>query len=93
LRELVLGQPVRFLLWLRRRLELEERVREAAAATELLDEPAHQPEAAVVAEYLGHADLSTVSRYAHVDRAKLFIAAGRLERLADPQRSRRSGTT
>ena len=36
----------------------------------------------LVAEYLGHADLSTVSRYAHVDREELFAAAGRLERLA-----------
>jgi integrase len=36
----------------------------------------------LVAEYLGHADLSTVSRYAHVDRDELFAAAGRLERLA-----------
>jgi hypothetical protein len=29
-RELVLGQPVGFLLWLRRRLELEERVGQPA---------------------------------------------------------------
>src|SRR5207247_1711643 len=36
----------------------------------------------LVAEYLGHADLSTVSRYAHVDRKELFEAAGRLEQLA-----------
>jgi integrase/recombinase XerC len=36
----------------------------------------------LVAEYLGHADLSTVSRYAHVDREELFDAAGRLEQLA-----------
>jgi integrase len=36
----------------------------------------------LVAEYLGHADLSTVSRYAHVDRDELFTAAGRLEALA-----------
>ena len=36
----------------------------------------------LVAEYLGHADLSTVARYAHVDRDELFDAAGRLERLA-----------
>lgn len=36
----------------------------------------------LVAEYLGHADLSTVSRYAHVDRDELYAAAGRLERLA-----------
>jgi integrase len=36
----------------------------------------------LVAEYLGHADLSTVSRYAHVDRKELFEAAGRLEELA-----------
>jgi integrase/recombinase XerC len=36
----------------------------------------------LVAEYLGHADLSTVSRYAHVERDELFDAAGRLERLA-----------
>lgn len=36
----------------------------------------------LVAEYLGHADLSTVARYAHVDREELFAAAGRLEQLA-----------
>jgi hypothetical protein len=36
----------------------------------------------LVAEYLGHADLSTVARYAHVDRNELFEAAGRLEELA-----------
>jgi integrase len=36
----------------------------------------------LAAEYLGHADLSTVSRYAHVERAELFEAAGRLEQLA-----------
>jgi len=36
----------------------------------------------LVAEYLGHADLSTVSRYAHVAREELFAAAGRLECLA-----------
>ena len=36
----------------------------------------------LVAEYLGHADLSTVVRYAHVDREELFEAAGRLEELA-----------
>ncbi|MGI9110827.1 MAG: tyrosine-type recombinase/integrase [Gaiellaceae bacterium] len=36
----------------------------------------------LVAEYLGHADLSTVSRYAHVAREELFAAAGRLEFLA-----------
>lgn len=30
----------------------------------------------LVAEYLGHADLSTVARYAHVDRDELFEAAG-----------------
>jgi integrase/recombinase XerC len=39
----------------------------------------------LVAEYLGHADLSTVARYAHVDRDELFGAAGRLEQLATPQ--------
>jgi integrase/recombinase XerC len=38
----------------------------------------------LVAEYLGHADLSTVARYAHVDRDELFAAAGRLEQLAVP---------
>jgi len=38
----------------------------------------------LVAEYLGHADLSTVARYAHVDRKELFEAAGRLEQLAAP---------
>lgn len=36
----------------------------------------------LVAEYLGHADLSTVARYAHVERDELFAAAGRLEQLA-----------
>jgi integrase/recombinase XerC len=36
----------------------------------------------LVAEYLGHADLSTVARYAHVDRKELFEAAERLEELA-----------
>lgn len=39
-------------------------------------------DARLVAEYLGHADLSTVSRYAHVARAELHGAAGRLEELA-----------
>jgi integrase len=39
----------------------------------------------LVAEYLGHADLSTVARYAHVDRQELFEAAGRLEALAVPR--------
>jgi site-specific recombinase XerC len=39
----------------------------------------------LVAEYLGHADLSTVARYAHVDRKELFAAAGRLEQLAAPR--------
>jgi site-specific recombinase XerD len=38
----------------------------------------------LVAEYLGHSDLSTVARYAHVDRDELFAAAGRLEQLAAP---------
>ncbi|MGH3082593.1 MAG: tyrosine-type recombinase/integrase [Gaiellaceae bacterium] len=38
----------------------------------------------LVAEYLGHADLSTVARYAHVDREELFDAAARLEQLAAP---------
>jgi integrase/recombinase XerC len=38
----------------------------------------------LVAEYLGHADLSTVARYAHVDRDELHDAAGRLEELAVP---------
>lgn len=36
----------------------------------------------LVAEYLGHSDLSTVSRYAHVAREELFAAAGRLEDMA-----------
>ena len=36
----------------------------------------------LVAEYLGQADLSTVSRYAHVAREELFAAAGCLENLA-----------
>lgn len=39
----------------------------------------------LVAEYLGHSDLSTVSHYAHVDRDELFAAAGRLEQLAVPR--------
>ncbi len=39
-------------------------------------------DARLVAEYLGHADLSTVSRYAHVARNELFSAADRLEPLA-----------
>jgi integrase/recombinase XerC len=39
----------------------------------------------LVAEYLGHADLSTVARYAHIDRKELFAAAGRLEQLAAPR--------
>ncbi len=39
----------------------------------------------LVAEYLGHADLSTVARYAHVDRQELFEAADRLEELAAPR--------
>ena len=39
----------------------------------------------LVAEYLGHADLSTVARYAHVDRDELFDAAGRLEQIAAPE--------
>jgi integrase/recombinase XerC len=38
----------------------------------------------LVAEYLGHSDLSTVARYAHVDREELFAAASRLEELAAP---------
>ena len=38
----------------------------------------------LVAEYLGDADLSTVARYAHVEREELFAAAGRLEELAVP---------
>ncbi len=46
----------------------------------------------LVAEYLGHADLSTVARYAHVDRNELFSAAGRLEQLAVP-RARAEGPT
>jgi integrase/recombinase XerC len=44
----------------------------------------------LVAEYLGHADLSTVARYAHVDREELFEAAGRLEELAVPRREPRA---
>jgi hypothetical protein len=38
----------------------------------------------LVAEYLGHVDLSTVARYAHVDRDELHGAAGRPEQLAAP---------
>ncbi len=44
----------------------------------------------LVAEYLGHADLSTVARYAHVDRKELFAAAGRLEQLAAPREEARA---
>ncbi len=46
----------------------------------------------LVAEYLGHADLSTVARYAHVDRDELHDAACRLEQLAvaDAQAAARS---
>ena len=47
-RELLLGQPVGFLLRLRRRLELEERVGQAAAAAEPAQEAAQEAEAAVV---------------------------------------------
>lgn len=36
----------------------------------------------LVAEYLGHADLSTVARYAHVDRIELVDAVQRLEEIA-----------
>lgn len=43
----------------------------------------------LVAEYLGHADLSTVARYAHVARAELLAAAGRLEQLASPTDAQR----
>ncbi|CAN5195433.1 hypothetical protein BH20ACT13_BH20ACT13_18570 [soil metagenome] len=39
----------------------------------------------LVAEHLGHTDLSTVARYAHVDRQELFTAASRLEQLAVPR--------
>jgi len=42
----------------------------------------------LVAEYLGHADLSTVARYAHVDRDELHDAANRLEQLAAPSKER-----
>jgi site-specific recombinase XerD len=42
----------------------------------------------LVAEYLGHADLSTVVRYAHVDCDELFDAAARLEQLAAPSEER-----
>ena len=44
----------------------------------------------LVAEYLGHADLSTVARYAHLDRDELFDAAARLEQLAAPMDERRA---
>ena len=47
-RELLLGQPVGFLLRLRRRLELEERVGQSAAAAEPAQEAAQEAEAAVV---------------------------------------------
>jgi hypothetical protein len=46
-----------------------------------------------VAEYLGHADLSTVARYAHVDRDELHDAAGRLEQLATPLEQRPESAT
>ena len=52
------------------------------AATWLRQEPG---DTRLVAEYLGHADISTVARYAHVDRDELFEAAGRLEQLAAPR--------
>ena len=39
----------------------------------------------LVAEYLGHTDLSTVSRHAHVERDELFAAASRLEQIATPR--------
>jgi len=39
-------------------------------------------DARLVAEYLGHSDLSTVSRYAHVAREELVSATGRLEAIA-----------
>lgn len=47
-RELGPGEPVSFLLWLRRRLELEKRVGHPAAAAQPSQEPAQEPEAAVV---------------------------------------------
>jgi integrase len=40
------------------------------------DQEALASELAPVAEYLGHADLSTVHRYAHVAGAELDAAAG-----------------
>ena len=43
----------------------------------------------LVAEYLGHADLSTVSRYAHVAAEELHAAA---QALADHAQERSSGT-
>lgn len=43
-------------------------------------------DARLVAEYLGHADISTVSRYAHVARDELRTAADRLEQLARERR-------
>jgi Phage integrase family len=47
----------------------------------------------LVAEYLGHADLSTVARYAHVDRDELFGAAGRLRQLVSPVARERPAPT
>jgi integrase len=41
----------------------------------------------LVAEYLGHSDLSTVARYAHVERDERFGAADRLEQLANPPKA------
>jgi integrase/recombinase XerC len=49
------------------------------AATWLREETA---DARLVAEYLGHADLSTVSRYTHVTRPELARAAEVIERIA-----------
>ena len=46
--ELLLGQPVRLLLWLRRRLELEEWVGRSASPAEPAQEPTHEAEASVV---------------------------------------------
>jgi integrase len=47
-------------------------------------------DARLVAAYLGHADLSTVSRYAHVADEKLYVAAAMLEKRVENTPRRRA---